>query len=121
MPPPVATLLAPANLAVALIALSFIAFAAFGIDKAAAGNGERRIAERDWPCWADGGSRDRPGAGARWAGEALRHSNFTFLPAPRRADFGLCRCHLPLLARPPVLPTAPWPAAYRPGRSIAPR
>lgn len=46
MPVPFAAILTPANLAIALIALNFLAFAAFGIDKAKAERGKRRIAER---------------------------------------------------------------------------
>ena len=40
-----APLLTPANLATAVIVLNFVAFAAFGFDKAAAEAGRRRIAE----------------------------------------------------------------------------
>lgn len=69
MPPPFAALLSPANLAVALIVLNFIAFAAFGIDKARAENGRRRIAERDLLVWAMLGGT--PGAYAGRA--AFRH------------------------------------------------
>ena len=42
MPEPFASILTPANLAVALIAVNFLAFAAFGIDKAKAERGKRR-------------------------------------------------------------------------------
>lgn len=35
----------PANIAIALIAVNFLAFAAFGIDKALAESGSRRISE----------------------------------------------------------------------------
>ena len=45
MPEPFASILTPANLAATLIALNFLAFAAFGIDKAKAERGKRRIAE----------------------------------------------------------------------------
>jgi uncharacterized membrane protein YsdA (DUF1294 family) len=45
MPEPFASMLTPANLAVALIAMNFLAFAAFGIDKTKAEMGKRRIAE----------------------------------------------------------------------------
>lgn len=45
MPEPFASILTPADLATALIALNFLAFAAFGIDKAKAEAGRRRIAE----------------------------------------------------------------------------
>ena len=38
-------LLTPANIATALVAVNFIAFAAFGIDKSLAENNRRRIAE----------------------------------------------------------------------------
>lgn len=38
-------LLTPANIATALVALNFAAFAAFGIDKALAENNRRRISE----------------------------------------------------------------------------
>ena len=67
-----APLLTPANLAnlaTAFVVLNFIAFAAFGIDKAAAENGRRRIAEATLLRWALlGGS---PGA---YASRALfRH------------------------------------------------
>ena len=64
-----APLLTPANLATAFVVLNFIAFAAFGIDKAPAENGRRRIAEATLLRWALlGGS---PGA---YAGRALfRH------------------------------------------------
>lgn len=40
-------LLTPLNLAYWLIAVNFLAFAAFGIDKARAENGRRRTAETD--------------------------------------------------------------------------
>ena len=64
-----APLLTPANLVTALIVANFVAFAAFGIDKAAAEAGRRRIAEATLLRWALlGGS---PGA---YAGRALfRH------------------------------------------------
>ena len=64
-----APFLTPANLATAFVVLNFVAFAAFGIDKAAAGAGRRRIAEATLLRWALlGGS---PGA---YAGRALfRH------------------------------------------------
>lgn len=56
----IAALLTPANLATAFVAINLIAFAAFGIDKAAAGAGRRRIAEATLLRWAFlGGS---PGA-----------------------------------------------------------
>ena len=59
----------PANLATALIALNFIAFAAFGIDKALAEAGRRRIAESTLLMWAALGGT--PGA---YAARALfRH------------------------------------------------
>jgi uncharacterized membrane protein YsdA (DUF1294 family) len=45
VPEPVAAILSPANLATALIALNLLAFAMFGIDKAKAEAGKRRIAE----------------------------------------------------------------------------
>ena len=45
MPEPFAAILSPANLVTALVALNFTAFAAFGIDKAKAEAGKRRIAE----------------------------------------------------------------------------
>lgn len=45
MPDPFATLFTPANFATALIAINFIAFAAFGIDKAKAEAGRRRVRE----------------------------------------------------------------------------
>lgn len=38
-------LLTPANIATALVAINFAAFAAFGIDKALAENNQRRISE----------------------------------------------------------------------------
>lgn len=38
-------LLTPANIATALVAVNFVAFAAFGIDKSLAENNRRRIAE----------------------------------------------------------------------------
>jgi uncharacterized membrane protein YsdA (DUF1294 family) len=64
-----APILSPANLATALVALNFIAFAAFGLDKAAAEAGRRRIAEATLLGWALVGGT--PGA---YAGRALfRH------------------------------------------------
>ena len=59
----------PANLATAFVVLNFIAFAAFGLDKAAAENNRRRIAEATLlRCALLGGT---PGA---YAGRALfRH------------------------------------------------
>ena len=39
------TIITPANIAAALIAINFIAFAAFGLDKAKARRGQYRIAE----------------------------------------------------------------------------
>ena len=69
MPPPFDAILSPANLAAAFIALNFIAFAAFGLDKAAAEGGRRRIAEATLLGWAFIGGT--PGA---YAGRALfRH------------------------------------------------
>ena len=64
-----APFLTPANLATAFVVMNVIAFAAFGLDKAAAENGRRRIAEATLLRWALlGGS---PGA---YAGRALfRH------------------------------------------------
>jgi uncharacterized membrane protein YsdA (DUF1294 family) len=59
----------PANLVTGLIALNFIAFAAFGIDKALAEAGRRRVAEATLLLWAALGGT--PGA---YAGRALfRH------------------------------------------------
>ena len=64
-----APLLTFANLATAFVVLNLIAFAAFGIDKAAAENGRRRIAEATLLLWAFIGGT--PGA---YAGRALfRH------------------------------------------------
>ena len=64
-----APLLTLANFATAFVVLNFIAFAAFGIDKAAAENGRRRIAEATLLLWAFIGGT--PGA---YAGRALfRH------------------------------------------------
>ena len=64
-----APLLTPANLATALVVLNFVAFAAFELDKAAAENGRRRIAESTLLRWAFFGGT--PGA---YAGRALfRH------------------------------------------------
>ena len=64
-----APFLTPANLATALVVLNFVAFAAFGLDKAAAENGRRRIAEATLLRWAFFGGT--PGA---YAGRALfRH------------------------------------------------
>ena len=62
-------LLTPANLITALIVLNFVAFAAFGLDKAAAEAGRQRIAEATLlRCALLGGT---PGA---YAGRALfRH------------------------------------------------
>ncbi len=44
-PEPFASILSPANLVTALIALNFVTFAAFGIDKAKAEAGRRRTPE----------------------------------------------------------------------------
>ena len=64
-----APLLTPANLFTALIVANFVAFAAFGLDKAAAQAGRRRIAEATLLRWALLGGT--PGA---YAGRALfRH------------------------------------------------
>ena len=64
-----APFLTPANLATALVVLNFIAFAAFGMDKAAAENGRRRIAEATLLGWAFFG-----GTAGAYAGRALfRH------------------------------------------------
>lgn len=64
-----ASFLTPANLATAFVVLNFVAFAAFGLDKAAAENGRRRIAEATLLLWAFIGGT--PGA---YAGRALfRH------------------------------------------------
>ena len=61
--------LTPANFAAAFVVLNFVAFAAFGLDKAAAENGRRRIAEATLLLWAFFGGT--PGA---YAGRALfRH------------------------------------------------
>lgn len=69
MPEPFASILSPANLVTALIALNFMAFAAFGIDKAKAEAGKRRIAESTLLLFAFLGGT--PGA---YAGRALfRH------------------------------------------------
>ena len=69
IPPPFDALLTPANLAVAFIALNFVAFAAFGLDKAAAEGGRRRIAEATLLGWAFIG-----GTAGAYAGRALfRH------------------------------------------------
>ena len=45
LPPALADLLTPANIATAIIAMNFFAFAAFGIDKARAERGAWRISE----------------------------------------------------------------------------
>lgn len=64
-----AAILTPANIATALIALNFIAFASFGFDKAAAQAGRRRVSEATLLRWALLGGT--PGA---YAGRALfRH------------------------------------------------
>lgn len=64
-----APLLTPANLATAFVVMNFIAFAAFGLDKAAAQSNRRRIAEATLLRWALLGGT--PGA---YAGRALfRH------------------------------------------------
>ena len=69
MPEPFATLLAPDNLAVALIAMNFLAFAAFGIDKMKAEAGRWRVQESTLLALAFFGGT--PGA---YAGRALfRH------------------------------------------------
>ena len=69
MPPLFDALLTPANLATAFIALNFIAFAPFGLDKAAAEGGRRRIAEAALLGWAFFG-----GTCGAYAGRALfRH------------------------------------------------
>lgn len=41
------SLFTPANLATAIVAMNFIAFTAFGLDKAKAAAGKRRISEAD--------------------------------------------------------------------------
>lgn len=66
---PLASLATPANIATALIAVNFIAFAAFGLDKAAAQAGRQRISEAALLLWAFVGGT--PGA---YAGRAVfRH------------------------------------------------
>ena len=61
--------LSPADLATAVIAMNFIAFAAFGIDKARAENGQWRIAEETLLFFALIG-----GTAGAYAGRALfRH------------------------------------------------
>ena len=72
----IAPILTPANLATALVVLNFIAFAAFGLDKVAAQNGRRRIAEATLLRWALIGGT--PGA---YAGRAL------FLHKTRKQPF----------------------------------
>ena len=61
-----ALLLTPANLAMAVIATNFVAFAAFGLGKAAEENGRRRIAEATLLGWAFFG-----GTAGAYAGRAL--------------------------------------------------
>ena len=69
MPPPFDAILTPANLAAAFVALNFVAFAAFGLDKAAAGGGRWRIRESTLLGWAFFG-----GTAGAYAGRALfRH------------------------------------------------
>ncbi|MDD3798353.1 MAG: DUF1294 domain-containing protein [Novosphingobium sp.] len=62
-------LLTPANIATYLIAINFIAFAAFGIDKMLAEAGKRRISEQTLLLWAFAGGS--PGAYA--ARRLFRH------------------------------------------------
>ncbi|OCC23838.1 hypothetical protein MB02_08365 [Croceicoccus estronivorus] len=62
-------LLTPANIATYLIAINFIAFAAFGIDKMLAEAGRRRISEQTLLLWAFAGGS--PGAYA--ARHLFRH------------------------------------------------
>ena len=65
----IAAFASPANLATALIAVNFIAFALFGIDKSLAEAGRWRVAEKTLLLWAWLGGT--PGA---YAGRALfRH------------------------------------------------
>ena len=65
----IAPYLTPANFATAFVVLNFIAFAAFGLDKAAAQVGRRRVSEATLLLWAFIGGT--PGA---YAGRALfRH------------------------------------------------
>jgi uncharacterized membrane protein YsdA (DUF1294 family) len=69
MPVPFALLLTPANLATALIAMNFFAFAMFGIDKAKAEAGRWRVQESTLLMLALLG-----GIGGAYAGRALfRH------------------------------------------------
>ena len=69
MSPSLTPFLTPANIATAFVVLNFIAFAAFGLDKAAAEAGRRRISEATLLLWAFIGGT--PGA---YAGRALfRH------------------------------------------------
>ena len=69
MTDPVAQLLTPANLAAALIAMNFFAFAAFGIDKIKAEAGRWRVEEATLLMLALLG-----GTGGAYAGRALfRH------------------------------------------------
>ena len=65
----VAPLLTPANLALAFVAVNFLTFAAFGMDKAAAERGWRRTPERSLLRWAFWG-----GTVGAYSGRALfRH------------------------------------------------
>ncbi len=63
------SLITPANFVTALIAVNFIAFAAFGIDKMLAEAGRRRIAESTLLLWAALGGTPGAYAGRR----AFRH------------------------------------------------
>jgi uncharacterized membrane protein YsdA (DUF1294 family) len=88
MADPLALILTPANLSTAIVAVNFLAFAAFGLDKAKAEAGKRRIPEADLLTLALLGGT--PGA---YAGRALfRHktrkqpfsARFTASPGCRR-------------------------------------
>ncbi|MGN6356957.1 MAG: DUF1294 domain-containing protein [Novosphingobium sp.] len=90
MPEPFASLFTLANLAVALIAMNFLAFAAFGIDKAKAELGKRRIAESTLLLLAFlGGTPGAPSIGSGLGRAAFRHkrrassrSAASFIPSP---------------------------------------
>ena len=87
------TLITPANIAAALIAINFSAFAAFGLDKAKARRGQYRIAESTLLLLAFlGGTLGAPStsSGLGAASSATRPASSRSIPTCSRSR--CCRC-----------------------------
>ena len=97
LPSPFDTILTPANLATTFIVLNFIAFAAFGLDKAAAEAGRQRISEATLLGWAFIGGT--PGA---YAGRALFHHK------TRKQSFSSALHRITVLQAIVIAATAGW-------------